>query len=79
MNHVRIAVFGPRQMGKATLLLEEIMPALTKAGVLPLYIECWADKAILLLGKSNCIGLFHVLDSFVHQFPFKTTSCVYAS
>ena len=42
--HERIAMFGPRQTGKTTLLREEVMPALEKRGVLPIYVECWADR-----------------------------------
>jgi uncharacterized protein len=49
MQHERIAMFGPRQTGKTTLLREEVLPALEKAGLLPIYIECWADKANPLL------------------------------
>jgi uncharacterized protein len=45
IQHERVAMFGPRQTGKTTLLREEILPALKAAGVLPIYIECWADKA----------------------------------
>lgn len=41
----RIAMFGPRQTGKTTLLREEVMPALQAQGLLPVYIECWADRA----------------------------------
>lgn len=45
VQHERIAMFGPRQTGKTTLLREEVMPAAEKAGLLPVYIECWLDKA----------------------------------
>ncbi len=45
IQHERVALFGPRQTGKTTLLREEVLPALEAAGVLPIYIECWADKA----------------------------------
>jgi DNA-binding transcriptional ArsR family regulator len=44
-THERIALFGPRQTGKTSLLREEVMPLAEKAGMLPVYIECWADKA----------------------------------
>lgn len=44
-RHERIAMFGPRQTGKTTLLREEVMPLLSKRGLLPIYIECWADKS----------------------------------
>ena len=40
----RIALFGPRQTGKTSLLREEVMPFLENQGALPIYIECWADK-----------------------------------
>jgi len=43
--HERFAMFGPRQTGKTTLLRDEVMPELVKAGVLPVYIECWADRS----------------------------------
>ena len=49
IQHERIAMFGPRQTGKTTLLREEVLPAVEKAGLLPIYIECWADKANPLL------------------------------
>lgn len=45
LAHERIAMFGPRQTGKTTLLREEVMPAIEKAGALPVYVECWLDKA----------------------------------
>ena len=44
MARERIALFGPRQTGKTSLLREEVMPLLTKQGTYPIYIECWADK-----------------------------------
>ena len=40
----RIALFGPRQTGKTSLLREEVMPLLEKQGAYAVYIECWADK-----------------------------------
>lgn len=40
----RIALFGPRQTGKTSLLLREVMPAFAKRGGLAVYAECWADK-----------------------------------
>jgi hypothetical protein len=43
-RHQRIAMFGPRQTGKTTLLREEVMPALAARGLLPVYIDCWADR-----------------------------------
>lgn len=45
IQHERLAMFGPRQTGKTTLLREEVMPAVEKAGRLAIYIECWADKS----------------------------------
>lgn len=45
IQHERVTMFGPRQTGKTTLLREEVLPALEAAGLLPIYIECWADKA----------------------------------
>lgn len=41
----RIALFGPRQTGKTSLLREEIMPLAEQKGMLAIYIECWADRA----------------------------------
>jgi hypothetical protein len=41
----RLAMFGPRQTGKTTLLREEVIPVLRDMGLLPIYIECWADRA----------------------------------
>jgi hypothetical protein len=43
--HERVALFGPRQTGKTSLLREEVMPLATTAGMLPVYIECRANKA----------------------------------
>jgi len=43
-QHQRIAMFGPRQTGKTTLLREEVMPILDEQGLLPIYIDCWADR-----------------------------------
>jgi AAA+ ATPase superfamily predicted ATPase len=40
----RIALFGPRQTGKTSLLREEVMPLLEKQGAYAIYVECWADK-----------------------------------
>ena len=40
----RVALFGPRQTGKTSLLREEVMPLLVERGALAVYIECWADK-----------------------------------
>ena len=41
----RIALFGPRQTGKTSLLREEVIPQLEKLGALAIYVECWADKS----------------------------------
>ncbi|MFY8018023.1 MAG: hypothetical protein ACOVN9_07900, partial [Inhella sp.] len=38
-------MFGPRQTGKTTLLRQEVMPKLDAAGMLPIYIDCWADRS----------------------------------
>lgn len=40
----RIALFGPRQTGKTTLLRQEVMPLVEQRGALAVYLECWADK-----------------------------------
>jgi predicted AAA+ superfamily ATPase len=40
----RVALFGPRQTGKTSLLREELMLLLQARGALPVYIERWADK-----------------------------------
>jgi hypothetical protein len=40
----RIALFGPRQTGKTSLLREEVMPLAQERGLLAVYIDCWADK-----------------------------------
>ena len=40
----RIALFGPRQIGKTTLLREEVIPLVGDRGALAVYLECWADK-----------------------------------
>lgn len=44
LEQERIALFGPRQTGKTSLLREELMPLAASRGALPVYIECWADK-----------------------------------
>ncbi len=41
----RIALFGPRQTGKTSLLREEVIPLVESAGMVAAYIECWADKS----------------------------------
>ena len=43
-QHQRIAMFGPRQTGKTTLLRSELIPELERRGLLPVYVECWADR-----------------------------------
>ena len=40
----RIALFGPRQTGKTSMLCVELVPLAIERGMLPVYIECWADK-----------------------------------
>ena len=44
LAHERVALFGPRQTGKTSLLREEVMPLATSRGALAIYIEWWADK-----------------------------------
>ena len=43
LGNSRIALFGPRQTGKTTLLREEVMPLVETAGAVAVYLECWAD------------------------------------
>lgn len=56
LAHERIAMFRPRQTGKTTLLREEVMPAIEKAGALPVYVECWLDKARPLHSINYALG-----------------------
>ena len=42
--HERVAMFGPRQTGKTTLLRQEVIPALQGMGLVAVYIDCWADR-----------------------------------
>jgi hypothetical protein len=44
LGQSRIALFGPRQTGKTTLLREEVMPHIEERGAVAVYLECWADK-----------------------------------
>ena len=41
--HERIAMFGPRQTGKTTLLRDEVIPYVESRGCLAVYIDCWMD------------------------------------
>ena len=61
LGNSRIALFGPRQTGKTTLLREEVMPLVETAGAVAVYLECWADKTDPL-GSIN-YGLQKALDN----------------
>lgn len=67
MARERIALFGPRQTGKTSLLREEVMPFLAKQGTYPIYIECWADKTDPL-GSIN-YSLQKALDNLLVEPP----------
>lgn len=41
----RLALFGPRRTGKTSLICREIMPLATRAGMLPVYCDCWQDRS----------------------------------
>jgi hypothetical protein len=41
--HERIAMFGPRQTGKTTLLRDEVIPYVQSLGCVAVYIDCWMD------------------------------------
>jgi hypothetical protein len=43
IGHERIAMFGPRQTGKTTLLRDEVIPHVEARGALAVYIDCWMD------------------------------------
>jgi hypothetical protein len=43
LRHERIAMFGPRQTGKTTLLRDEVIPYVQSRGALAVYIDCWMD------------------------------------
>ncbi len=43
LRHERIAMFGPRQTGKTTLLRDEVIPYVEERGGLAVYIDCWMD------------------------------------
>ena len=43
IRHERIAMFGPRQTGKTTLLRDEVIPYVQSRGCLAVYIDCWMD------------------------------------
>lgn len=59
--HERIALFGPRQTGKTSLLREELMPLAEERGARAIYVECWADRNDPL-GSIN-YGLQKALDA----------------
>jgi len=41
--HERIAMFGPRQTGKTTLLRDEVIPYVQSRDRVAVYIDCWMD------------------------------------
>jgi hypothetical protein len=43
LAHERIAMFGPRQTGKTTLLRDEIIPYVQSRDAVAVYIDCWMD------------------------------------
>ncbi len=43
IRHERIAMFGPRQTGKTTLLRDEVIPYVQSRDCLAIYIDCWMD------------------------------------
>ena len=43
IGHERIAMFGPRQTGKTTLLRDEVIPYVQSRRRLAVYIDCWMD------------------------------------
>ena len=43
LAHERIAMFGPRQTGKTTLLRDEVIPHVQSRGAVAVYIDCWMD------------------------------------
>jgi len=43
LGHERIAMFGPRQTGKTTLLRDEVIPWVQSRGAVAVYIDCWMD------------------------------------
>ena len=43
IRHERIAMFGPRQTGKTTLLRDEVIPYVQSHDRLAIYIDCWMD------------------------------------
>ena len=43
IRHERIAMFGPRQTGKTTLLRDEVIPHVQSRDRLAIYIDCWMD------------------------------------
>lgn len=43
LAHERIAMFGPRQTGKTTLLRDEVIPYVQSRRAVAVYIDCWMD------------------------------------
>jgi hypothetical protein len=41
----RMALFGPRRTGKTSLITREIVPLAEKAGMVPVYCDCWQDRS----------------------------------
>jgi uncharacterized protein len=44
LKHERIALYGPRQTGKTSLLREEVMPEVESQGGVAVYADCWTDR-----------------------------------
>jgi hypothetical protein len=40
----RLALFGPRRTGKTSLICREIVPLAERAGMIPVYCDCWQDR-----------------------------------
>src|ERR1019366_3365259 len=40
----RLALFGPRRTGKTSLIAREIVPLAERAGMIPVYCDCWQDR-----------------------------------
>jgi hypothetical protein len=40
----RLALFGPRRTGKTSLICREIVPLAERAGMVPVYCDCWQDR-----------------------------------
>jgi len=50
LAHERIAMFGPRQTGKTTLLRDEVIPYVQSRHAVAVYIDCWMDMEDPLQG-----------------------------